>query len=68
LKAGIEAVVTALAATIKCGRDYDGDLGHRARTLLEDKDELQRGAGLSKIEQPAAPAVITSLSSHATLP
>jgi hypothetical protein len=68
LKAGIEAVVTALAAMIKCGRDYNGDLGHRVLTLPEDKDELRRGAGLSKIEQPAAPAVISSFSSHATLP
>jgi quinol monooxygenase YgiN len=30
LKAGIEAVVTALAAMIKGGRNYDGNLGYRA--------------------------------------
>ena len=42
LKARIETVVTALAAMIKCGRDYNGDLGHRARTLREGNRELAR--------------------------
>jgi hypothetical protein len=42
LKASIEAVVTALAAMIKCGRDYNDDLDHRPLTLPEDNRELAR--------------------------
>jgi hypothetical protein len=42
LKTDIEAAVTAFAAIIKCGRDYDGDLGHRARTLRDDNGEFAK--------------------------
>jgi hypothetical protein len=40
LKTGIEAAVTALAAIVNCGRDHDGDLDHRARTLRDDNGEF----------------------------